>query len=80
MTKLEADLLHVIEVGRHNYGNATGGSEDLFIMEAVREVAMQYIQKAYEDAFMKSAEYRTGSHARYSHKNRVDWLVENGVI
>jgi hypothetical protein len=75
MTKLESDLLHAIEAGRLAYDNATGGSEDWFIAEAVREVAKKYINKAMRD---------TGNYVlselQMDSRFEKNWLKENGVI
>lgn len=76
MTKLESELLSAVEKGRLDYGNATGGHEDWFITEAVREVAKRYIEKA----FLEASHEIVGGMPKVQRYALEVWLKENGVI
>lgn len=86
MTRLESDLLHAIEAGRLAYDNATGGSEDWFITEAVREVAKKYIEKALHDSYCNGAADGSMAAKKQDYNNigsnssSQKWLKNNGVI
>lgn len=51
MTPLEQKMLAAVEKAHYDFGNASGGSEDFFIAEAVTKITLDLAEKCYEEGY-----------------------------